>query len=361
MRWVSRISICGLLGALVGYARTAVVAQDASAAFRVLRTAQSSGTTERLQAISVVDSLTVWASGTGGTYVRTTDGGATWKAAVVPGAETLEFRDIEAFSAATAYLLASGPGDRSRIYKTTDGGAHWVEQFRSGEPRAFYDCFAFWDPDHGLVMSDAVDGVFPVRVTENGGNTWVQVPADRLPAALPGEGAFAASGTCVVTRGPATAFIATGASGVAARLLRTDDRGRTWEVTETPVTHDTTLAGLTSVAWLDAGRGVVAGGNLAVTDRPLDAVARTEDGGATWTLAARPPVPGTVYGIVAVPGPEALLVAVGPGGSAYTTDLARTWTALDATGAWSVGFAHARAGWAVGPRGRITRFALVRP
>ena len=57
-------------------------------------TPQTSGTTQLLIAVSPVNSRVVWASGTGGTYVVTTDGGNTWKAGVVPGAESLQFRAV---------------------------------------------------------------------------------------------------------------------------------------------------------------------------------------------------------------------------------------------------------------------------
>ena len=72
---------------------------------------QPSGTTVRLRGVSAVSERVAWASGDKGTFLRTTDGGKTWKAGMVPGAEQLDFRDVDAFSATTAYLLAIGPGD----------------------------------------------------------------------------------------------------------------------------------------------------------------------------------------------------------------------------------------------------------
>ena len=87
-----------------------------------------------------------WASGTHGTYLRTTDGGNTWQPAQVPGAEALDFRDVEAFSADLAYLLSAGPGDQSRIYKTTNAGKTWTLQFTNKNPKGFFDCMAFWTP-----------------------------------------------------------------------------------------------------------------------------------------------------------------------------------------------------------------------
>src|SRR2546429_5973850 len=174
-------------------------------------TPQQSGTLNRLQAVSPVNSRVVWASGVGGTYVVTTDGGATWRAGVVAGAEQLQFRDVQGVSARVAYLLSAGVGPASRIYKTEDGGASWSQQFQSLDPDAFYDCFAFWTARGGIAMSDAVNGRFPVIQTTDG-TTWTDI-GDRLPAARVGEAAFAASGTCVAAQGRSRAWIGTGGGG----------------------------------------------------------------------------------------------------------------------------------------------------
>ncbi|MGH7581337.1 MAG: WD40/YVTN/BNR-like repeat-containing protein [Gemmatimonadales bacterium] len=117
---------------------------------------QQSGTTNRLQAISPVNSQVVWASGVGGTFVRTTDGGRHWQAGVVEGAELLQFRDVHGVSATVAYLLSAGVGPDSRIYKTVDGGETWQLQFQSPQADAFYDrdfwTVAFADPRHGWLV-----------------------------------------------------------------------------------------------------------------------------------------------------------------------------------------------------------------
>src|SRR6202162_2022105 len=157
-------------------------------------TAQSSGTTQLLIAVSPVNSRGVWAAGTGGTFVVTTDGGETWKAAVVPGAESLQFRDVHGVSDKVAYLMSTGNNTTYfRIYKTVDGGASWTIEFTNQTANAFYDCFAFWTPKRGITHSDSVNGVFPdLRTT--GGTTWQSISAN-MPPALPGEASFAASGT----------------------------------------------------------------------------------------------------------------------------------------------------------------------
>ena len=132
-----------------------------------IATAVMSGTTALLQAVSVVNADTVWVSGHGGTYARTTDGGTTWRVGTVPDADTLEFRDVHAVNGSIAYLLAAGPGDMSRIYKTLNAGSTWDLQFLSAMPMAFFDCMDFWDPTHGMAFSDAVDGAFVIiRTTD---------------------------------------------------------------------------------------------------------------------------------------------------------------------------------------------------
>ncbi|MGD8278132.1 MAG: hypothetical protein PVH00_08905 [Gemmatimonadota bacterium] len=322
---------------------------------------QRSGTSSLLIAVFPVDASVVWASGAGGTWTRTTDGGATWEAGVVPGADSIEFRDVFALDARTAWLLSIGNGPDSRIYRTDDGGANWSLQFGNEDPDAFFDCFGFWDAEHGLAFSDSHDGAFTIIRTEDG-RTWAPLPTASLPPANDGEGGFASSGTCLVTMGDSTAWIGTGASGAGPRVLKTTDRGRTWTAIAAPLPAGPS-AGITTVSFRDPTNGAILGGDIGRPDAFTDNVALTVDGGATWTAAAHPPFPGAVYGSAFAPGsPDPTLVAVGPGGLALTTDGARTWVPLDTLNHWGVGFAAPDAGWAVGPNGRITRIrAWTRP
>ena len=320
---------------------------------------QESGTSELLQAVSVVDENVVWVSGHGATYARTLDGGATWHAAVVPGPDTLQFRDVHAVDAQTAYLLSAGPGDMSRIYKTTDAGQHWALQFTNREAEAFYDCLDFWDAENGLAYSDAVDGRLVIIGTSDGGDTWSHIPRERLPDPRGSEGGFAASGTCLVVHGESHAWIGTGA-GDTARVIRTADRGRTWSAVEMPVVSGSASSGIFSLVFVDDRFGMALAGDLSDTASHTDNVAVTEDGGATWVLAAgRPTFTGAVYGGSRVPGgPRGAFVAAGPQGVSFTLDNGATWAALDSLSHWAVGFASPGAGWAVGPGGRITKISL---
>lgn len=318
-------------------------------------TQQVSGTTARLQAISPVSDQVAWASGTGGTYAFTTDGGEHWRAAQVPGADSLEFRDVQAFDSGTAWLLAAGPGERSRIYHTLDAGRSWTLQFTNTDSAAFFDCFAFWDRSHGIAVSDGVRGHFPILITDDGGAHWTLRPAAESPASDSGEGAFAASGTCIVTGEAGRAWIGTGASPVGGgRVLASTDYGRTWTPFPTPIQHGTSSTGITSLGFRGAV-GVAAGGDINPRAPQTIRAARTSDGGHSWTATNSPGFPGGIYGISLVPELEKAMVAVGPGGAAVTLDAGASWTTLDSAAYWSVAFASAHAGWMVGPRGRIAR------
>lgn len=318
---------------------------------------QRSGTTSRLQAISPVSSRIAWASGTGGTYTVTTDGGATWRAGVVPGADTLEFRDVEGIDGRTAYLLSAGPGDLSRIYQTTDGGATWTRQFTSRDAGAFYDCFAFWSPDRGLAMSDAVKGRFPVVRTGDSAR-WEDI-GDRLPAALKGEGAFAASGTCVAVEGTGRAWIATGA-GTSARVLATTDGGDTWKAHDVPLPQGTSTSGAFTVAFRDAHHGILGGGELNTPTEPSNNIARSSDGGQTWMRATGTPFPGPVFALSYVRGlGHGTVVATGPSGAAWSADEGDHWLPLPGVeNYWAVAFASPQAGWLVGTEGRILKLSF---
>ena len=289
-------------------------------------------------------------SGTGGTWLRTTDGGTAWSASTVPGAEELDFRDVHGVDERTAYLLSSGPGDKSRIYKTEDGGAHWQLQFTNPDPQGFFDAFAFWDARNGILVGDPVNGHFVVLTTGDGGVHWERRPT---PPALPNEGAFAASGTCLVARGSREAWFGTG-GGASARVFHTADGGATWTVADTPVHHGGASAGIFSLAFSDVHHGIAVGGDY---NKPADTeanIAVTSDGGRTWTWASGPPPQG-FRSAVAYLRERKVWIAVGTSGSDLSGDDGQAWKTFDSGAFNAISFATADAGWAVGPRGRIAR------
>ena len=316
-------------------------------------TDQSMKSAIRFQAVSALSKDVAWISGTRGSWARTRDGGKTWQAGMVPGADSLEFRDVQAASADTAWLLAAGNGDKSRIYRTVNGGKTWSIQFVSTDQRAFFDCIAFWDARRGIAISDAVEKAFLMLRTEDGGATWKLV--EGLPAAMEGEGLFAASGTCLLTGPDGHGWFGTGAAKIA-RVGRSLDYGKTWSIVKaTPILQNTTSSGITSLAFFDTKRGLAVGGDLNVTAEHTANVAITQDGGEQWWSGGRLTFAGPAYGAAVVPGRHLTAIAVGPGGSAWTSDGGGNWQAIDAVDYWSVGFAPDGIGWMVGPNGRIVR------
>lgn len=269
---------------------------------------QISNSRESLRGVSAVSRQVAWASGTHGAYLRTFDGGHTWASAHVPDAEKLDFRGVVAFSADEAFLMSAGSGDLSRIYHTSDGGAHWQLQFTNTNPKGFFDSIAFWDAKHGVVVGDPVADEsgklkFEVLLTDDG-QSWHGVDSSKLPAAIEGEGAFAASNTCIailsnmwlshltapsaaVSAGdsaPVDSNIWFATGGKAARVFHSPDRGQTWEVFDTPIIHGQDSTGIFSIAFRDAQSGVIAGGDYKRPNDDGPNLAVTHDGGKTWEL-----------------------------------------------------------------------------
>jgi photosystem II stability/assembly factor-like uncharacterized protein len=318
-------------------------------------TPQQSGTAARFRGISAASSMVAWASGSGGTYSRTTDGGKTWTSSVVPGASQLDFRDVQAVDANTAYLLSIGPGEASKIYKTTDGGRGWTLQFTNKNPKAFFDAFAFWDARTGIAMSDPVDGRFIVIKTTDGGATWNELPREASPESIEGDGGFAASGTCIAVQGKKNVWFGSGGAATA-RVFRSTDGGDTWKAAPTPITAGNASSGIFSIAFRDAKNGVIVGGDYRKENEAGNNVAITSDGGATWTLAKGPRPSGFRSAVAFVTGTQRpMFVAVGPSGTDYSVDNGASWISLGALGHHAVSFAGP-VGWAAGEAGRISKY-----
>ena len=301
---------------------------------------QESGTTASLRGVSAIDAKVVWASGTKGTYLRTIDGGATWKAMTVPGATDLDFRAIHAFNEKTAILLSIGPGEKSRVYRVTNDQARLV--FTNPDPKGFFDGLAFWDASHGILIGDPVDGRFVVFTTSDGGESWKR---QKTPAALANEGAYAASNTCIIVRGAREVFFGTGAG----RVFHSTDGGETWSVAKTPMEGGAS-AGLFSLAF-NGRTGIAVGGDYNKPAESAGNIEVTEDGGKTWTAPASGP--GGYRSAVALF--EKMWIAVGTSGSDVSTDDGKSWKQFDSGNYNAVSFANG-AGWAVGPKGAVAKF-----
>ncbi|MDT8369610.1 MAG: amidohydrolase family protein [Longimicrobiales bacterium] len=332
------------------------------------------GTDALIQAFDEGSDGSIWAAAHDGTWLRSTDDGATWEVGVVEGHEAREFRNVAAFDASTAVLMTAGRGSESRIFRTEDGGATWDETYVLDAPEGFLSCLAFFDEDHGIAFGDTFDDALHILRTEDGGRRWTRVPGDALPAPLPGEGAFAASGTCAVADEGGEGWVATG-NAAPSRLLTTRDRGLTWSATELPLDAGASRGAATLA--LGPARDTAAGTEAAVVPRLAPAwvmggtigrgaqgvrVARSAAGGSTWIPADRLSFDGPVYGSAVIPGAGGYtsdgLAAAGPDGIALSLDGGARWRTITDETYWAVHATTRGTFLAGGPNGRLARIEI---
>jgi photosystem II stability/assembly factor-like uncharacterized protein len=312
--------------------------------------------TQQFRGLSPISKSTVWVAGTNSSVLRTTNGGATWSdvsPVVFPENSTLfQFRDIHAFSASSAVILSIGEANASRIYLTHDAGKTWKLTFINEAPTAFYDCLAFEDAQHGLAMSDPVDGKFRIIETWDGGATWNIVDSAGIPSALEGEFGFAASGTCIEAKAGRWYIAAGGVDP--GRIFRSAD-GKTWEVSNASITGGA-AAGVFSVRFRDSKHGIAVGGDFEKPTGNVNNAAWSEDGGATWRKAESFPG-GYRSGASWVPGSRNIAVAVGTSGSDITLDGGENWRTFD-NGTFDAVECIEDVCWASGSRGRVAQLDI---
>jgi len=327
----------------------------------------TSGIDTNLRGLSVVapprgatGALVIWASGSNGVVLKSIDGGKNWERIAVPGGEELDFRGVRAFSSAAAYVMSSGSGDKSKIFKTTDGGATWKMQFTDTRPAFFLDAIACDGEMRCVALSDPVDGKFViVRTTD--GETWQIALSANMPDAQKDEGAFAASNSSLAIfrsakRGDARslAFATGGPNG--ARVFQSPDFGETWTTTETPLAGGSGAAGIFSLLRLSSnGEFVIVGGDYKNPTNAERTAAISSDGGKKFTLASTQPA-GYRSSVASVGG--AGLLAVGPGGADESEDGGDHWKPVELTGMNVLASVPVRGGveiWAAGAKGTIER------
>ena len=327
---------------------------SSSAANEVSWSVQTSGIDTNLRGISVAntvdatgtDHLTVWASGSNGVILFSSDLGKTWNRLRVADGDSLDFRSIVAFDAKRAYVMSSGNGDKSRIYETKDGGETWKLEFTGKNPSLFLDALVCYSQCYAL--SDPVDGKFLLLSDHNNG-TWSELPGEGMPAALPGEGAFAASGTSLALGTDGAMYFGTGGAK-AARIFHSADYGKTWSVTETPIAIGNASSGIFSVV-CTPWAVVAVGGDYKDPSRPYRVAAYSRDEGKTWQLAAQQPG-GYRSGAVALYGS---ILAVGPTGEDISDDFGAHWKHVGSLDLNAVFVLDIYNGWAVGAKGTIAR------
>jgi len=244
-----------------------------------------SGTNASLRGLSVVNDNVVWVSGSNGTVGKTTNGGKNWKWFTVKGFEKKEFRDIEAFDAATAVIIAIG--EPAYILKTNDGGETWKVVYENRTKGMFLDGMEFWNEQSGIVIGDPVEGRFFIARTFDGGSVWNEIPFENRPGADSGEACFAASGTNIRALDRDEAVFVSG--GSKSRLFTRDLK------IELPIIQGTESTGANSVSVYDnkkrkgGKRMIVVGGDFKIDSSRIKNCFLTTDRGQTWYAPKIPP------------------------------------------------------------------------
>ncbi|HVW98206.1 MAG TPA: YCF48-related protein [Mucilaginibacter sp.] len=271
-----------------------------------------------IRGLSVVDDSVAWISGSRGYIAITVNGGRTWSWSQVKGFEKSEFRDIEAYSDKDAVIMSSGTP--ALVLKTTDGGQSWQVKYKNTDTAYFFDAMDFRDKKYGFILGDPINGKFLMMQTADGGETWK--PFNTPPDALPGEAAFAASGTCLRAVGK-NLYIATGGSN--ARLISYNG---SWSYAALPLTHGQPSEGAFSLA-VGKDISLVVGGDYA-HDTNADSLTAIFSGRTSPDFKTATIEPAGFQSCVEHLNGEVFL-STGTPGSNITTDGGKTWKKIDDT------------------------------
>lgn len=235
----------------------------------------------------------------------------------------LEFRSI---ADTKKHLFILNVGNPALLYKIDKANLKSTLVYQENHEKVFYDSLSFWNSKEGIAIGDPIDGAFSIIITRNGGMSWEKIPAADLPKVVPGEAAFAASNTNIVTKGSKTWLFS---GGVKSRVFYSPDKGKTWTVSNTPIIQGKSMAGIFTAAFYDAKNGFIAGGDYDILGQNFGNKARTIDGGRTWQLVAQNSGFGYASCVQYIPGSKGKsIVSVGASGLYYSSNSGATWEQL---------------------------------
>jgi len=273
--------------------------------------------------------------------------------------EELEFRSLSSNKENVFFMSVSSPG---LLYKISKKNTLKVRElifpdivYQENHPKAFYDSMDFWNDQEGIAIGDPTDDCMSIIITRDGGETWTKLSCEDLPKAKEGEAAFAASDTNISIVGDHT-WVATG--GKASRILYSPDKGKTWEVYETPIVQGKETTGMYSIDFYDENNGFAIGGDYTKPNDTLNNKIKTTDGGKTWQVVANGKGPGYRSCVQYIPNSNAKeLVAIGFKGIDYSNDSGETWKHLSDEGFYTIRFLNDSVAYAAG-KGRISKLTF---
>ena len=225
-------------------------------------------------------------------------------------------------------------------------------KYQENHPKTFYDSMDFWNQQEGIAIGDPTEDCMSIIITRDGGDSWTKLSCDNLPKSKEGEAAFAASDSNIAIVGDHT-WVATG--GKASRVLYSPDKGKTWDVYETPIIQGKETTGMYSIDFYDEKNGFAIGGDYTKPNDTLKNKIRTSDGGKTWQVVASGKGPGYRSCVQYVPNSNGKeLVAIGFKGIDYSTDAGDSWTHISNEGFYTIRFLNDSVAYAAG-KGRISK------
>lgn len=259
-----------------------------------------------------------------------------------------EFRAVA--STSTDFFMLS-VGNPALLYKTGDSGSMELV-YEERHEKVFYDALAFWNEKEGIAMGDPVEHCLSIIITRDGGKSWDKINCENLPATAEGEAAFAASNSNIAIQGDKTWILS---GGMKSRIFFSPDKGKSWEVFETPIVQGTATQGGYSLDFYDENKGFIIGGDYTEPEENQANKATTKDGGKTWKLVAVGQEPGYKSSVKYVPGKDGKeLIAVGFTGISYSKDAGKTWKTLSSEGFFTLRFLNDSIAYAAG-KNRIAK------
>ncbi|MEO8935112.1 MAG: oxidoreductase [Xanthomarina sp.] len=258
----------------------------------------------------------------------------------------LQFRAVAHTSSDFFMLSVESP---ALLFKTGDHGAMEVV-YVEAHPKVFYDAMTFWNEEEGIAIGDSTDDCLSIIITRDGGHTWKKLPCSVFPISLKEEGAFAASNTNIAVVGDYT-WIGT----TSGHIYFSKDKGKSWEITETPIVKDKETEGIYSIDFYDAMNGFAIGGDYTNPDENYKNKIRTTDGGKTWQIVADGQNPGYRSCVQYIPNGEGKeLITLGFKGIDYSKDGGISWRNLSEEGFYTLRFLNDSVAYAAG-QGRICK------
>ncbi len=297
-----------------------------------------------IRAIQVIDNQTIYYAGSRGDVGFTKDNGKSWTREYITYNDTIvpHFRSL---AKNKNHFFALSVANPALLYKISDEKTELV--YTENHEKVFYDALTFFDDNkHGIAVGDPTENCASIIITEDAGNTWQKIPCANLPKFEEDEAFFAASNTNIKTIGK-TVWIASG--GKKARILKSDDFGKTWTIFDTPIIQGNGPQGIYSIDFADKNNGIIIGGDYSKPKENIANKAITKDGGKTWSLVSDGKNPNYKSCVQYVPNTQGKeIFAVSKTGVSFSNDSGNSWSEVSKEGYYTIQFVDKNTAWLSG-------------